>query len=208
LKERADAENTNRRLIADEYHAFRNKAIEQMKRIGCKAWDDPERVLQDLEAVATWTENLQEASYRVLQTFSLEFSGTVDELPTALGRAADFFGRLRDAGRDLIRHLEIPLVADPLLFPDQLHDSINTVVAEVKKALVKGVHETLSLFGAHFEDVDFAEVTKGFPFEYTQEQLEEIRRNTKKFAEDYGNIIAPNTDAQGRPVERAADPRA
>jgi hypothetical protein len=184
LKERADAEYTNRKLIANQYHAIRDKAIEQMKRIGCRSCNDPERVLQDLEAVGTWAENLQEASYRVLETFSLEFPGTIDELPTALGRAADFFGRLRDAGRDLIRYLEIPLVADPLLFPDQLRDSINTVVAEVKKALVKGVHETLTLFGDHFEDVYFTEVTKGFPFEYTQEQLEEICHNTKKFAED------------------------
>jgi hypothetical protein len=105
-------------------------------------------------------------------------------------------------------YLEIPLVADPLLFSDQLCDSINTMVAELKKALVKGVHETLKLFGAHFEEVDFVEVTKGFPLEYTREQLEKIRHDTKKFAEDYDNIIAPDTDAQGRPVERVADPRA
>jgi hypothetical protein len=208
LKERTDAEYANRRVIANQYQTLHDKAIEQMKKIGCRPRNDLERVLQDLETSGTWAENLREASYRVLETFSLKFPATIDELPTTLERAAGYFGRLRDAGRDLMGYLEIPLVADPLLFPDQLCDSINTVVAEVKKALVKGVHEMLALFGAHFEDVDFAEVIKGFPIEYTQEQLEKIRQDTRTFAEDYGNILAPDTDAQGRPVERAADPRA
>jgi hypothetical protein len=70
---------------------------------------------------------------------------------------------------DLMRYLDIPLIADPLLFPDQLRSSINTVVDEVKKAVVSGVHETLTLFGTHFDGIDFAEVTKGFPLGYTQE---------------------------------------
>jgi hypothetical protein len=74
LKERADAEYMNRKLIADQYHALRDKAIEQMKKIDYKARNDPERVLQGLEAVGTWGENLREASYRVLETFSLDFS--------------------------------------------------------------------------------------------------------------------------------------
>jgi hypothetical protein len=95
FKERADTEYTNCKLIADQYQAIRDKAIEQMKRIGCNARNDPSRVLQDLEAVGTWGENLWEASYRVLDTFSLARPDMIDGLPTTLGRSTMRFSPVK-----------------------------------------------------------------------------------------------------------------
>ena len=206
MKERLDAEITDRKLTAERYRALRDKAMEQMARVGCRAHNDPERVISNLEVVGTWGVNLSLAANRVLDAFGLPRPATVGQLPNSLWGAADFCGRLRDAAHDLLGHLEIPLIAGPALLPDQLRLSISKVVAEVKRALVRGVHETLTLFGAHFDDVAFPEVVAGFPDTYTQDDLDKIRRDTKEHADQFANAMAPDTDAEGRPVEHAADP--
>lgn len=65
----------------------------------------------------------------------------------------------------------------------------------------------LTLIGSHFDatEVNFGEVAQGFPSVYTAAELDQIRADTRKPAEDFANLLSPDTDAQGNPVAPAAD---
>ena len=121
------------------------------------------------------------------------------ELKAGFAQESDAHDRLRVAV-DLLRErlgIGSPNSADELIgtvesMPQRVHE---VAVA----SLQYGIRQTLAIARSHYEDIDLAAISRGFPLGYTDEALDEMEREAAPLAEALASAVKSDDEFPFKP---------